>query len=325
MIGNLFRKNYLSWCASTKSRPYANFGDALSPIIIQGLMGSPVCIAGFNSNVERIAGIGTILQNFSNGRVHVWGTGLDCRRNILDKQKQYFDPTSTNTEYVIHAVRGRITGNILNSFGLADPEIYGDPGIFIEKLFRSYLNTPIKHSLSVIAHLTDLVEYHPESEVNNELLNLFGHVNNLHYISPIAYPTTKSVLDKVKEIASSSCIISKSLHGMLMAELFKIPCALLSRSVTISGRYSVYDYSQDIDHRFRDLYSGIGKPTILIFNPTNFENKDPEKIISFIKGNWDPVETFNDMQDRLVEAFPYTVKNYNEISISDFGLDKIKL
>lgn len=294
----------LVYAASVKERPYANFGDALSPIVIHLLTGEKVKHLDFNSDCERISAVGTILHSFSNNTLHVWGTGLDVTRNIRNADKKFFDPRDMNIDYKIHAVRGRITEAALSCFGVSVSGVYGDPAILLRKMLKTYVGDKKNGKIGVICHLTELEDYSPESFVKEGLKRYRFDSDNFKLINPITNPDPLSVVEKVKEIAECSYILSASLHGLIIAEAFNVPCAMLSSSVSKSDRFSVFDYNERIDHRFRDFYSGMGEPTCLAYKAPVQEKLSIDEVKDFLDKRWVEILGFDKAAEELASSFP---------------------
>lgn len=300
----------LVYAASVKERPYANFGDALSPIILHLLTGERIKHLNFDSDCERIASVGTILHNFSNGNLHVWGAGLDVTRNVKNFKKQYFDPFDMNIDYNIHAVRGRITEAALSCFGIPVSNVYGDPAILLRRMLKSYVGNKSNGKIGVVCHLTELDRYSPGSSAKEDLIRYNFDDSQFKLINPITNPDPISVLEKVKEIAECSYILSASLHGLIVAEAFEVPCAMLSSSVSQHGRFSVFDYKERLDHRFRDFYSGMDEAAFLAYSAPKKESLEPELVKDFLVNNWVSIKKFEEISNNLVSALPVEPKGY---------------
>lgn len=313
----------LVYAASTEERPYANFGDALSPIIFHLLTGEKIKHLNFNSNCERVAAVGTILHNFSNNTLHVWGTGLDVTRNVLNVDKKFFDPHDMNINYRIHAVRGKITEAALSCFGVPVGGVYGDPAILLRKMLKTYIGDKKNGKIGVICHLTELEDYSPVSLAKDELKRYKFDSDDFKLVNPITNPDPLSVLEKVKEISEFSYILSTSLHGLIIAEAFNVPCAMLSSLVSKSDRFSAFDYSESLDHRFRDFYSGMDESTLLAYKAPYDSPLEYNDVKFFLDCNWSPIKRFDEVADSLASACPVSAnlyKDHEELSETFFSL-----
>lgn len=91
----------LSWATRSRKFPFINFGDELSLFIHEKLFPNiKFSHCFFDSNKTRISSIGTILHEFYNGKVLVWGTGMDG--SLIHPN---FDPKYLK----VYAVRGKNT------------------------------------------------------------------------------------------------------------------------------------------------------------------------------------------------------------------------
>ncbi|WP_083387324.1 polysaccharide pyruvyl transferase family protein [Salinicola sp. MIT1003] len=315
----------LVYAASTKESPYSNFGDALSPIILHLLTKKEIKHLDFNSKCERMAGVGTILHNFSNSKVHVWGTGLDVTRNIKKPGKKYYDPQDLDVEYIVHAVRGKITEAVLSNFGVPVKGVYGDPAIILRKLLKSFVGNKKNGKIGVICHLSELEKYSPESTTKKDLKRYFSNSGNVEIINPLTNPTPLSVLNKVKEIAGYSYILSASLHGLIIAEIFNTPCSLLSGKVSAHGRYSIFDYNESLDHRFKDFYSGVGESTMLAYRAPYQEQISYNEVKAFLDASWNPIKGLDNISDNLVSALPIECPGYEDNVSFSGELNNIKV
>jgi pyruvyltransferase len=313
----------LAWAASTSDTPYSNFGDALNPILLHLLTGREITHSNFDSNESKLVAIGTILQDFRNGKVDVWGTGLDVRVPCQQGERRYFDPRITNVDYCVHAVRGIMTAHTLSSFGVNVPKVYGDPAILLRRLLHSYVKGERQDKLGMVCHLSELQNYTDFSEVSDLELYKFDS-EEAKVISPLTKPFAKCILEKIKEIASYNFILSRSLHGLIIADIFDIPCAYYTTGGFESGVYSIFDNSVDIDHRFRDYYSGIGRTVVPVYVCPD-EGIDVDDAKQFLTRNWEPFSQWDAISERLVNALPFCVDGYTDHTEFASSIDALKL
>ncbi len=294
----------VSWAASMPGSPYANLGDALSAVMVAALAGRPVRHAAFDQKVERLAAVGTIGHAQKNGHVHFWGTGLDATRNPVDPSINHY-VLPPNTRFTVHATRGPRTEAVLRNAGLVNtPGIYGDPVWLLPQLW------PMDHvakttDIGVIVHLTELTEQTPESGTQAALKrydipdSLKG---NVRIINTLTAPTVAGLKAKIEEIAACRIILSTSLHGLVIAETYGIPCAWFATYGHGSGtRLDLSDDHSKIDHRMRDFYLGAGAKTLATYRLLRSRETDWAAAEAFVKATWEPLSYTG---DRLAEAFP---------------------
>ena len=128
-----------------------------------------------------------------------------------------------------------------------------------------------------------------------------GLNDNIKLISTYHDPTWDGFKLKLEEILSCKRIISRSLHGLLIAEAYGIPCAFGPNTFEGVQRLSVEEDSKILDQRFADAYAGYGCREILSYGVPKNAVSDWEKIIDAIDELWAPIP-FTGRE--LFDAFP---------------------
>jgi len=315
----------LSYASSVPSRPWANFGDSLNPILMHLLTGLPINHSNFNEDVPRLAAIGTILQDFTRGDLDVWGTGLDVTKTSAASTLKCFNPLQTSVNYKIHAVRGAVTDSVLKSFGLQTNSVYGDPAILLKKMLGTFVGDKKNGKIGVVCHLSELERYDDSAAAKENILRYRFESDDIKLISTIVKPEPMAILEKIKEIASCSYILSTSLHGLIVADIFGTPCAYLSSAAREHGHYSIYDYRSLVDHRFRDYYSGMQRASLPVFFSPPAAKMPVHEIQGFLEDSWLPLQNLNEVADRLVGALPLPAKGYHDHPIFPDYLASLKL
>jgi hypothetical protein len=289
----------LSWVWTTASHPDANLGDALSAVVVGAIARRPIVRASFGAKSERLAAVGTIGHALHRGKVHLWGTGFDMERDRTGATTGYQPPE--NTEIVVHAVRGRKTAEALRRRGVDVPESYGDPVWFLPKIFPEI--QPKCYDLGVIVHISELEKPTANALVRAAIkrYRIPEHLaDQVHIINTYAPATIEGLREKVDEIVSCRRILSTSLHGLVIAEAYGIPCAWFATYPGEPGEILI-DGNQPIDHRMKDFYSGVGRNYVLSYlQPLNLET-DWAETIRFLDNSWKPVEYDG---KALFDAFP---------------------
>lgn len=296
----------LSWAATTRKVPFANLGDALSPILVSALSGLPCVHRSFDSKTERLACVGTIGHGFKNGIVHFWGTGLDAKKNPVDRTlKCYRRPP--NTIFNVHALRGPYTASILRNQNIDVPEVYGDPVWFLPSIVKSQEDK--KYELGVIVHISELTEL---TDTANTLEHLLRYKvpkyldSSIKIISTITKPTFDDLEKKIQEITSCKRIASTSLHGLVIAETYKIPCVYFqTRGKGVDFTALSGDESNKIDHRMRDFYSSVNLKKLFTYGQELNQETNWEELIKAIDTHWKPI---NWSGENFLEAFPLPLK-----------------
>ena len=292
----------LSWVATTSEHPHANLGDALSAVVVAAIAGVPVRRAAFDDASERMVAVGTIGHAQKNGILHFWGTGMDATLNPVDRSiRQYIRPQ--NTEFVVHGVRGRKTQAVLRGQGIKVPDVYGDPVWFLPRIMP--MNHVKKtHELGVILHISELASMDPQSGVKEALKRYNippSLAGSIRLINTYTAPKVDAFAAKVEEIVSCRRIISTSLHGMVIAETYGIPCGWFGTYEGGRLLLDVDDPENRIDHRIRDFYSGVGKPGVIAFCRDRSLETPWEDVITWIDETWQPLRYDG---RALFDAFP---------------------
>lgn len=202
-----------------------NFGDYLSPLIVEMLSGKEI-IHSHPKHADMIA-IGTILpvEKKSKGllfkrKLHIWGSGTD-RQNRVFSGRHYY-----------HAVRGVRSRSQIE--GGKQHIALGDPGLLSDRLLPKNTSSK-KYKLGIIPHYVDKSDPRLSSLLNIENTKIIN-----------VYDPVDQVLRQIQECDS---ILSSSMHGLIVADSFGIPNRrlLLSRGI-IS------------DYKFDDYYSAFNIP-----------------------------------------------------------------
>ena len=254
----------LVWASMPFGMPLTNFGDALSPIVVSAISGRRVKQSAFRGNTERLSAIGTIAHNFANGKVHIWGSGLDRSIDPLDSTSSAhaFPP---DTDFVVHACRGANTQDVFERHGIPVTNAFGDPGWCCNKLWPDLVGNDPCYDLGIVLHL---------SEWESHALDARPLANFARYEIPETYSgrvclintiTDRSV-DGVRRVVEriSRCrrILSTSLHGIVVAEALGIPAFFFGFHGQNGPTVVATDDNDMMDHRMRDLYSATGKPEV---------------------------------------------------------------
>jgi pyruvyltransferase len=289
----------LSWVRSSKEVPFSNLGDQISPTIVAALTRRPVSHVHFDSYDTRLVAMGTIGHQQKAGTVHIWGTGFDgWTRNTAGAIEPF--PGFPDAKYVAHALRGPFSRRILTNLGITAPAIFGDPAWFLPRIMPQ--RPAVRHELGVVMHIVQLAEKTPEAIPKPGLLKYQASPNdNIKLISTFHEPTWDGFKLKLEEILSCKRIISCSLHGMLIAEAYGIPCAFGPNTFRGIQRISLEEGPKILDPRFADAYAGYGCRDVLSYGVPGKAVSDWDKIIRAIDDFWEPIP-FTGRE--LFDAFP---------------------
>lgn len=191
--------------------PADNFGDVLSPVLLEKLLGvSPQ----WSEAAPRLLAVGSILTHARSGDT-VWGSGCNLHN------EGPWDAAGVRCL----AVRGPLTREFVLAQGGLCPPIYGDPALLLP-MIHPLAPRPVRE-LAIMPHLDDDTGWN------------FGHRRGVFTINP-GWPWERVV----SEIMRSAHIISSSLHGLIVAEAYSIP-ATWAHFTTRPGKFEDYFLGTD--------------------------------------------------------------------------------
>lgn len=232
-------------------RGEVNFGDYLASAVVQRMLAIRELVLDEPVDAPaRLFSIGSVLHFAKDGET-IWGSGRNGKIGVEEHRFQKLD---------VRAVRGPGTRQFLAERNISAPPVYGDPALLVPRLFPNRFK-PDPHAGRV------------------------GIVPNLHDRSLVDGPVVIDPTDRwdkvIDEICSCEMIVSSSLHGLVIADAFGIPCAHIRLSET------------EPDFKYRDYCEGAGRTEF--WSSSSVEealDRGPLPPISF-----DP--------DPLMSAFPY--------------------
>ena len=296
----------LGWAGSTVQMDYLNFGDALSPVMVSLLSGLPIHRVPTSSKNPRMAAVGTIGHGFSGGDVWFWGTGCSNWRNPSkpEAEREAFVPTGED-RFHVNATRGPVSERLLNG-GASGSGIYGDPVWLLPRFYAPPVEK--KWKLGCILHLSEMVDRamdaHPHPHYRRYDIPA-EFADDVHLITTVTPITMDSLKDKIDEIRACERIVSTSLHGMVIAESYGIPCLYFSPTGTEAGPVDLdLDPEGRTDLRIVDLYRGLGREKLRAYAQPRAKTTDWQKLFRAIDDNWNGIELPN--PDALIEALPVT-------------------
>lgn len=293
----------LAWAGSTMSMDYQNIGDALSPVMVALLSGTDVRRRPSKSTSLRMACVGTVGHGFSGGEVWFWGTGCSPWLNPAARNEERVPFTVPPTsDFHVLATRGPISERLLTG-GRQPSGVYGDPVWLLPRFYAPSVEK--KWKLGVIVHLSELTDREAEAHIRDVLARyripdeLKQDICLINTVSAIGMSGIK---EKIDTILACERIVSTSLHGMVFAESYGIPCLHFATDLRFSGLTEV-QLSQDcgVDLRVVDLYGGLGMARIPLYGQPTDQETDWLALMRAIDTAWEP--RLLD-EDRLVEAFP---------------------
>ncbi len=151
----------------------------------------------------------------------------------------------------IVSVRGPLTRDILLSQGFDCPAVYGDPAMLLPLLYTP-AHSAKKYKIGLIPHYVDK---------DNTIVQRLAENPDVHCID-ILLPRTRGFRTSIErywrqwidDLCSCECVVSSSLHGLIIAEAYGIPTLWAKFSDDINGN----------DFKYYDYYKSINTPPIII-------------------------------------------------------------
>ncbi|PLA47356.1 polysaccharide pyruvyl transferase family protein [Micrococcus luteus] len=242
-----------------------NFGDQLSPRVVEFVLGAPVVEAHFAG--ADLSAIGSILDPLERWRNPynpvVWGSGF--LREGGRWRGRDIRPV---------AVRGTLSRERVAH--LADSVVaLGDPGLLVRRMYPQLMAIPKRYRVSLVPHISEA--WH------DGVARARVDVPDLHVIDVRADP--RRVLE---EIAASEIVLSSSLHGLICADALDVP----NRWVPISGDLGGGDY------KFADYYSVFGQ------QPEPLHLAEALDAAPALAAAWTPRQGLDSILDALIASFP---------------------
>ena len=219
--------------------PYpGNFGDVLTPYVVWHAFGVAPRWTG-PKNADGIA-IGSIAK-FARSGTKVWGSGM---------------PRETDTlaaDAIWSAVRGPLSREAILKAGGTVPEIYGDPAVLLPEIYNPEVEKTA--DIGIIPHVLQ------EERIRRNLERSPGS-DRVKLIS-LRAGRFDQIEDVIRQIKSCREIVSTSLHGVIVAHAYGIPC----QSARVVGEEEVGD-----SFKMRDYKLSVGLNDHPIGIPREFED-----------------------------------------------------
>lgn len=243
-----------------RSRTQRNFGDELSPVIVDGIR-RQFGLGRYRRTAPPFIALGSVLHMATDDTV-VWGSGLNAKMN------RPRDHAFTRLD--VRAVRGPRTREYLLGRGIPCPEVYGDPGLLLPRLFDlPRAASGSRRELLVIPNLNDL--------------ELFGDPAPM--LSPLS--PWRHVLSRILE---SEFVVGSSLHAIILSEAYGVP----ARVVLPEGH-------AERDLKYHDYYEGSGRTDVALAGSI----EEAIRMGPVPPPRWDPVPLLDAFpQDLFVPAGP---------------------
>lgn len=243
-----------------------NFGDYMSPLIVEAVSGKKVEYAPM-SKADLMA-IGTIMTREKKAtiwgfkrKIHVWGAGCGQEEEIFSGRHYY------------HAVRGAETFKRI--VGVAGQVAFGDPGLLAPMLLKK--SVAKQYEIGFVPHYVD--------KALPSVVEFFEKNERVHFIDVHMPP-----IQVVEEIAACDFVISSSMHGLIVADALNVPNVRIRLSDLIKSELKYIDYNSAF---------GIKQPRVLAADDLNdFMTKYIDYAEEYYRPNLEKVRS------QLINSFP---------------------
>ena len=210
--------------ASSSGRGMRNWGDVLTPHIIEAFSGQKAVRA--TRGGERHLVVGSILHRLKpNDRV--WGCGAISPTHV---------PTPLPPGVRFHAVRGPLTRDLLVKAGAGVPPVYGDPALLVPYIYQ--VEKPsVTHRLGVLPHYVDQDSVRHLAAPDVKIIDISSGMEEV-----------------IREVCSCETILSSSLHGVILGDCYASKVAWL----TVQGGKGLVGK----DFKFRDYLLSTGRDPV---------------------------------------------------------------
>ncbi len=190
-----------------------NLGDMLTPWILRHEGIEPEWV--HRTQAQKTLMVGSIIQQTQRGD-QVWGSGM------------LWDTAEPNPKSIYHAVRGPLTRRAVLKAGGKCPNIIGDPGLLMPRLF------PVEN---IGGDGECIVPHHVDYKQAKEQ---YPHLPSINVLN--SDPTKV-----ISEICKYDVVYASSLHGLILAHAYGIPAVWVRLSDKLAGN----------DVKFKDYYQSV--------------------------------------------------------------------
>ena len=274
-----------------KNPDHGNFGDLLSRYVVEKLTG--MCVEKYDRRrtATHLTAIGSILsgKEICSPAV-IWGSGFISPEPLwkikLTRIQQFLRRRYGHPS--VCAVRGKLTREILAKAGIYCPEIYGDPALLMPMIYHGAKRK--NYRLGVILHLE-----------HQKFKDKFAHRDVKWINISRSYDDLEGFVDEVLEC---DAVLSSAMHGLIIANTYKVPCVRLK----IQGR-SILRESKWENFKFTDYLYGLNSycknsnpynlPTFVFNDSSILDDGSIDKINRMAN-----VPSFDIDYSKLLSAFP---------------------
>ncbi len=237
-----------------------NLGDCLSPIVVNWLLRKKgMSLDTGIKGIKHLYAIGSVIGMGGSFDATIWGSGLHTKEAIdkVSKERKL-------RNYDIRAVRGPKTAEVMRNAGYICPDVFGDPAVLMPEIYKPK-DIKVVYDYSVIHHYT--------KKADNISLDSIQEINI----------QTEEYQQFINKILSSHCVISSSLHGIILAETYGIPAIFLNEGMD----NEIFKYI--------DWYYSTGRRNIIM--ATSISEAMKKKPME--------IPDLREMKNGLLKTFPY--------------------
>lgn len=261
---------------------HRNWGDDLNYYFLQELTGHPVVfyhnfkLAQWLHFKNHIC-IGTLIdaRNYVTAESVIWGAG------VSGLERSFVHPIK------VLAVRGPLTKDYCERYGVACPNIFGDPALLLSLIYNPCNNRLPKKKIGLIPNVADM-----EHPVIKELVE--SNNNDFELIDLSSYSEWTDVINK---ISMCRCVFSSSLHGIIVSDVYQVHnCWIKLSGKAIVGHLKFIDYLASVGRDERNALKIESIQDLYEFSNTEnyFSMADKERIEC--------------LQNGLLRASPFRLK-----------------
>lgn len=301
-----------------QSKPKGNFGDELSPWIIEKLSGKRVqYVPLLNVNNDKIISLKSMVK-----KLYSKNCEITERKNFFEKISIFNQPVIIAIGSIISwakyknmlvwgsgiltekdeiypakflAVRGKYTQKRLEELDYEVPKVIGDPALLCNLFFKPQVSK--KYKIGVIPHVFHYEE--TKQSVYNEQILIINLNDKIEKV--------------IENILSCDLTVSTSLHGIIVSHTYEIP------SLWVNFKELNKNLNGD-NVKFKDYFSSVN---IQEYSAPNFSFSELQNLDSFIdkltKDYQSKIlpnkEIIKEIQKNLIQSAPFKVeKKYIEYS-----------
>lgn len=245
-------------------KDFPNFGDSISDIFYQKLSLKNINRVNFRFDKQHYITVGSIMR-FCNQNSIAVGTGfISDNDNLGEGRWGGFDNKVFSKPDKILSVRGPKTREKLLKMGVECPEVYGDPLIILPIVY----NEPVilEYDIGMIPHYID--------KNNGKFHEVYKSLCNNYSVKIIDIECGPDYEKFIDDINRCRCIISSSLHGVMMGISYGKKTVFTEFSdQVVGGTFKFHDFFESLnidynvpncnDPNLVDKFIGVDKASMV--------------------------------------------------------------